>query len=351
MPLTASMTGAEFLSRTEDVRKAERMPGLGNADRAHHADLVYATLNDGTSTAQSVVAASWSRSLTNYGLDPDRAPPPRSLSQGEFQATLSRMELLVRLAQGTLDRLFQSVGDAGCCVLLTDGDGVPLDRRGMVGDDADFQAVGLWTGMVWSEASEGTNGVGTCIAEERALTIHRSEHFLTRNIGLSCTVAPIWDAQGRLMGGLDVSTCRSDLTPAILKLVASATREAAHRIELHHFREAFRHARILVGPDTGSGPAGLLAVDREDFIIGASRAARLAYSLTDERLRDPFPAEDLLNGEEVRPEEGLAIAERAAVRQALSRAKGNVSAAARLLGISRATMHRKLDRLGIGRES
>lgn len=326
------------------------MPGLDNADRAHHADLVYATLNDGTSTAQSAVAASWSRSLSNYGLDPNHSRPPHRLGHGEFQAALSRMELLVRLSQATLDRLFQSVGDAGCCVLLTDGDGVPLDRRGMAGDDADFRAVGLWTGMVWSEESEGTNGVGTCLAEGRSLTIHRGQHFLTRNIGLSCTVAPIWDAQGRLMGTLDVSTCRSDLTSAILKLIAAAAKEAAHRIETHHFREAFRHARVLVGPDTEAGPAGLLAVDREDLVIGASRAARLAYGLTDERLRDPFPAEDLLNSAGARPEEGLAAAERAAVRQALSRAKGNVSAAARLLGVSRATMHRKLARLGVGRE-
>lgn len=327
------------------------MPGMGKSDRAHHADLVYATLNDGTSGAQSAVAASWSRSMSHYGLDPDHAPPPLRLGDSEFKAALSRMELLVRLAQGTLDRLFQAVGEAGCCVLLTDDDGVPLDRRGVAGDDADFEALGLWTGMVWSEQSEGTNGVGTCIAEGRALTIHRDQHFLTRNIGLSCTVAPIWDANGRLMGTLDVSTCRSDLTPALLKLVAAATRDAAARIETQHFREAFRHARILVGPDAGNGPAGLLAVDREDLVIGASRAARLIYGLTDEHLRNPFPASDLVDGETVLPGEGLLAGERAAVRQALSRAKGNVSAAARLLGVSRATMHRKIARLGLGRES
>ncbi|WP_204350613.1 IclR family transcriptional regulator C-terminal domain-containing protein, partial [Serratia marcescens] len=70
--------------------------------------------------------------------------------------------------------------------------------------------------------------------------------FLTRNIGLSCTVAPIHDAGGRLCAALDVSTCRSDLTPAMLKLIAAATNEAAHRIEASHFRESFRHARILV---------------------------------------------------------------------------------------------------------
>lgn len=325
------------------------MAGMVATGRPHHADLIYSTLSDGAATAQSAVAASWSRSLKTHGLDPDHGRPPRRLDHAAFSAALERMELLVRLSQATIDRLFQAVGEAGCCVMLTDRDGVPLDRRGVAGDDADFLRLGLWTGMVWSEASEGTNGVGTCLAEARALTIHRDQHFLTRNIGLSCTVAPIFDAEGKLCAALDVSTCRSDLTPAMLKLIAAATNEAAHRIEASHFRESFRHARILVGQDTGRGTGGLLAVDREDLVIGASRAARLAYGLTDAHLARPFPAEDLLAGEPASPAEDLAGAERGAVQRALSRAHGNVSAAARLLGVSRATLHRKLARLGLER--
>ena len=42
-------------------------------------------------------------------------------------------------------------------------------------------------------------------------------------------------------------------------------------------------------------------------------------------------------------------AERSAVQQALARTGGNVSAAAEALGISRATLHRKIARLGLGR--
>ncbi len=42
-------------------------------------------------------------------------------------------------------------------------------------------------------------------------------------------------------------------------------------------------------------------------------------------------------------------AERAALQRALARAGGNVSAAAQQLGISRATLHRKLARFGIRR--
>jgi transcriptional regulator of acetoin/glycerol metabolism len=320
------------------------MPGRS---ASQHADRIYSVLRDQGATAQSAVAASWSRSLHRHGLDPERRRPPRRLGQAEFERAIQRMEAAVALAQEVLDRLFQVVGDSGCCVLLADRDGVPLDRRGRPGDDAEFRAASLWTGTVWSEQSEGTNGIGTALVEGRPLIIHREQHFMTRNIGLSCIAAPIWDAEGRVMGVLDVSSCRADLTPGLLKLISAATGEAAARIEARQFRQTYDGARILLTGEAGSGPPGLIAVDQEDLVIGASRAARTALGLTDERLARPFPAADLL-GREPLPD-NLAGAERGVIQRALSRVGGNVSAAARLLGISRATLHRKLARLGLGR--
>ncbi|CAB4325718.1 transcriptional regulator [Brucella sp. 191011898] len=47
------------------------------------------------------------------------------------------------------------------------------------------------------------------------------------------------------------------------------------------------------------------------------------------------------------PREDMAESERGVILRALARAEGNISAAAQLLGISRATLHRKLNRLKI----
>jgi transcriptional regulator of acetoin/glycerol metabolism len=320
------------------------MPGR---PASRHADRIYSVLKDQGSAAQSAVAASWSRSLHRYGLDPERRRPPRRLGQAEFDRACQRMEQVIRLSQEVLDRLFQTVGDSGCCLLLTDRDGVALDRRGRPADDAEFRTLGLWAGAVWNERSEGTNGVGTALAEGRPLTIHRDQHFMTRNTGMSCTAAPIWDMDGRVLGVLDVSSSRPDLTPGLLKLIAAATAEAAARIEARQFRQSFANARILLAGEAGAGPPGLIAVDHEDLVLGASRAARLAFGLTDERLARPFPVADLL-GQAAAPD-NLMEAERGAIQRALSRVGGNVSAAARLLGISRATLHRKLARLGLRR--
>ncbi len=75
-------------------------------------------------------------------------------------------------------------------------------------DDETFRQWGLWTGTVWSEESEGTNGIGTCLVERRTLTIHRDQHFHSRNTLLSCTTAPVYDHEGNLAAALDVSSCR-----------------------------------------------------------------------------------------------------------------------------------------------
>ena len=154
----------------------------------------------------------------------------------------------------------------------------------------DLQGVGPWTATVWSEECEGANGIGTCLAEQRALTVHRDQHFYARNTLLSCTSAPIYDHEGRLAAALDVSSCRADLTEGFVGLIAVAVGDAARRIEMENFRLAFPNARFLFAPDSNRGGGGLIAVDADDLVIGATRSARLALGVTRDFLKKPLPA-------------------------------------------------------------
>jgi transcriptional regulator of acetoin/glycerol metabolism len=311
-----------------------------------HEDRIIAVTRDSSASARSAVAASWARSLQRYGLDPHKPKPVRMLSAAELHLARERLGSMVRLAQSSLDLLFQAVGGVGCSVLLNDRHGVVLDRRGHPADDDVFQRCGLWPGGVWSEESEGTNGIGTCIAEERALTIHRDQHFFARNTAFSCSAAPIYDHEGQLAAALDVSSSRADLTESFVGLMTIAVADAARRIESLNFRHAFANARVVMTPDLERHTAGLLAIDRDDMIVGASHAARQAYGLTNARLAKPLPANSLLSNMD-EPSEELKRAERGALRRALAASGGNVSAAARALGVSRATLHRKMKWLGI----
>jgi len=277
-----------------------------------------------------------------HHLDPSGLSAPLRLSDAELRQARERVAPLLAAAQGAMDRLYQAVGAAGCCVLLADGEGVPVDRRGTSADDVTFQSWGLWTGALWSEEHEGTNGIGTCVVEQRPLTIDRDQHFFTRNTLLSCTAVPIYDHEAAFAGVLDVSSCRADRTDAFSSLIALAAGEAARRIEADLFRRAFAHARIVLTQGSDGQSIGLVAVDADDLVIGATRTARAAMGIAPGRALQPVPASDLLGGEPAH--DHLAGGQRAVLQRALLRAGGNVSAAAKALGVSRATLHRKLKR-------
>jgi transcriptional regulator of acetoin/glycerol metabolism len=307
---------------------------------AHHAARIEAAIASGQA-ARSALVASWRRSSRLHQLDPVRARPPQRLPDVELRQARERVAPLLAAAQSAMDRLHQAVGINGCCVLLADRDGVPVDRRGVAGDDKTFESWGLWTGAVWSEEREGTNGIGTCLVEQRALTIDREQHFFSRNTCLSCTAAPIYDPHANLAGVLDVSSCRADRTDAFTGLIDLAVSEAARRIEADLFRAAFTGARIVLTPSAEGGCGGLVAIDADDLVIGATRSARALFGLATGAVLRPVPAADLFGGAGNGCDQ-LAGSQRSVLQRALLRAEGNVSAAAKALGVSRATLHRKL---------
>lgn len=307
-----------------------------------HSEIVWETVRSRSGAAVSAIAASWCRSALKHGLDPAESRRLDRVAEAEVRRAREARAGLLRIAGPVLDHLYTLAGRSGCGVVLTDDSGIILERRTTAADTALFNQSGLAIGANWGEQAEGTNGIGTCLAEDRPVTIHRGQHFHSRNAGMSCMDAPVHDEHGHLIAALDVSSCRYDHDESTTLLVGALVADAARKIERAWFLAAFPEARIICGPETaGSGPA-LLAVDRDDLVIGATRAARRLYGLTKEALADPRPAADILGG----ADDGFGDSERAVLKRALARSGGNVAAAARALGIGRATFYRRMSRAG-----
>ncbi|RXH12484.1 sigma-54-dependent Fis family transcriptional regulator [Bradyrhizobium guangzhouense] len=230
--------------------------------------------------ASSRIENSWRRCLISHKLDPARQGPPQTLTEAEIRHVAEPMEETIRLLTPELDDLARVLRDTGYCVNLADANATMLFSR--LPGEADarmFMDWKIYTGSNFAETFEGTNGLGTCLAERKPILVHRDEHFRAQWHMFSCAVAPLFDQAGRLAGAVNITSCREDLERAAHQLALAVTMEATRRMEGAIFREHFRNAWIATVP--GDGGSGLLAYDDDHRIVGACRAARALLGLTD----------------------------------------------------------------------
>jgi transcriptional regulator of acetoin/glycerol metabolism/AraC-like DNA-binding protein len=266
-----------------------RLNRSAGSDRAaaQHAERAF-SIAHGAGPAPNIeeLSTSWLRSANRHGVDPADDAAPRILTPGELRDFRGSLDRLIFSAQDEIDRLYKVVRAAGYTILFCDTAGVAVEHRGETTEASQFEYWGTWLGGVWSEDLEGTNGIGTCIAEERPVTVHRSQHFRSRNMDLSCSGAPIFGVDGRLMAVLDVSAIDPARSEQAHALTGALTVNSARSIEERYFREHFRHAWIVAIAPLEDGASGLLlAVDGHQCIIGANRVARASLLLDDRRLQ------------------------------------------------------------------
>ena len=225
-----------------------------------------------------LVAGSWNRCIRDYGLDPSRIELD-VLSRSQLSAHRDELAEVVSLARGEMDDLAAQIAGAGYALMLTDAQGVILYNRVEARLRENFRAAGLWDGANWSEWRQGTNGIGTCIVEQRPVVIHCADHFAVRHTGLSCSAAPIRNAAGELLAVLDASSVQCEGTRAGQMHTVALVSMSARLIEKSVFLNAHRDSRVLRfhgRPEfVGLIHDGLLAIDDNDRIIAADDNAAL----------------------------------------------------------------------------
>jgi transcriptional regulator of acetoin/glycerol metabolism len=237
---------------------------------------------------RALVSRSWSRVMA-FGLDPTLANPrvPLPRSEVERRRRASPLSLVIDDLRG----LLTSVADASrFIVVVTDTDGVILWREGSASVLMQADTLGFGEGAVWTEEHVGTNAIGTALAEAAPVQLFSAEHFEEGQIPWYCTASPLHDPRtGELLGVLDVSGPALTLHPALIALVASATRLAEERLWRYHQERLERLRRsaehVLA---TASGP--LLLVDDLGWVAHHSGVAvrdRIAVPRADRALAVP----------------------------------------------------------------
>ena len=219
------------------------------------------------------VTDSWIRCSNEFKLDPTL---PGELYVVERQELLSRQQQLsfvLRAAKCEMATLYQQIARAGYAIMLTDCEGVLLNYFGDPGFTHAASKSGLLPGAVWSERFQGTNGMGTCLREQRPMMIHQGDHYLFRNTGLTCAAAPILDWRGKILAVLDASGESHRAPIHVLDLVNMSVQEIENQIFVNEYRDRRLFVFHTRPEFVSTLNKGILAIDGNGRVLAASRNA------------------------------------------------------------------------------
>jgi transcriptional regulator of acetoin/glycerol metabolism len=293
---------------------------------------------------------------------------------------------LVDTARPIIRQLARAIADTRYFAILTNHQGVVVDVDGVI-DHSDKRVSAIArVGVDLSEQSVGTTAIGAALTELRPVWLHRGEHFFNATTVYSCTGAPLFGPDGQCVGMLDLTGVETAERPELKHLVSQSVRNIENALVIQ------RPHRLLLrvnwpGTALGLESDGLIGVDEDGTVVGANQAARVLLPELNQMHHDSLHCRDLFatahemivdaarrqhsletplwNGLRLQVnaqlheqrtsaarspaapskfQSGVPLKdfETSLIRQSVDDHKGNVAEAARVLGISRATVYRKL---------
>ena len=169
------------------------------------------------------IVESWRRSLA-IGLDPTELQVPIEVDRTEVRERWLEHPL-GSLAYVLEAQLRVVAEESQSLVVVTDASGLLLHINGAESLKERAREMNFLEGARFSEAVDGTNGIGTALAADHALQVFAFEHFNQRHHQWICSSAPIHDpVSGRIVGLVDLSSLWKIAHPRSLELVTTAAR-------------------------------------------------------------------------------------------------------------------------------
>jgi transcriptional regulator of acetoin/glycerol metabolism len=367
MSVPGASNGADRLLQIEKARRAVMEEGGSMTDVLVHGWFEAAWIE-----------RSWRRCLAE-GQRPQDHVGFDMVAEQQMRRIAEANHVLVQAARPVLEQLGRAIASTRYFAILTNEDGIVIDAHGPIDRGDPRAAVITRPGVDLSERSVGTSAIGAALTELQPVWLHRGEHFFRDTSCYSCAGAPLFGPDGRCVGMLDLTGIDAAERPELKHLVAQSARSIENALTLS------RPHRIVLrmnwpGRLLGDDDDGLVCLDGDGWVAGSNAAARQMVAALaspssgpvhcSELFAQPWePLFDLARHADQEPIEvplwsGLRLAclvqaagdaragtggrmplrdvEVALIRKAVSDARGNVMEAARALGISRATVYRKL---------
>jgi transcriptional regulator of acetoin/glycerol metabolism len=214
-----------------------------------------------------------------FGLSAAMRPDYDVLPAAELTLKLEQSRVLCAHATPVMETLHEQIVNTQSMIVLTDADGLILHS---IGDD-DFlrraEKVALRPGANWAEQRQGTNAIGTALAERCPTVVHGEQHYLAANRFLTCSSVPILDPYGDLIGVLDVTGDHRSYHQHTMALAKMSVQMIENHLFTNTFRDTLQIAFHGRPEFLGTLMEGIVAFTCDGRFLSANRSAQFQLGL------------------------------------------------------------------------
>ncbi|MTI94415.1 MAG: PAS domain S-box protein [Firmicutes bacterium] len=224
------------------------------------------------------------RRCREMGVDFTRIYSSLVLEGAELRRRLEDCQELMEIAAPFMEQLLDFVRGSNFLVILTDAEGIILK---IIGDEEilnDAHNLKMIPGASMNERHIGTNAMGTGLVEGKPIQVTGKEHFVSAYHRWTCSVSPIRNPQGKIIGTLDLTGNIPLVHSHTLGMVVAA----AHAIE-SMLANKLAHNKLLVASKyiqtiVDSIDAGIFTVGARGYMKTLSKKAEQMLGFTQQEV-------------------------------------------------------------------
>ncbi len=235
---------------------------------------VPATANNVT---DQVIRASWRRCATDYGFDRGFRHDVEMADLATIKEVKDSLDDVFATSENIVHRVRQIAKDVGYVILISDSGGVVIESFADCPVGREIAGEGLRKGSIWKESLVGTNGIGTAIMSRQALTVHGRAHYNNNFGNYTCSAAPIFSSDGKVIATIDLSGRAMSNSSEEYRFAEYFAREAAQNISMLLFRRQHQgDCLVALSGEPDPMPMScraLIAANESGEILGATQEA------------------------------------------------------------------------------
>jgi transcriptional regulator of acetoin/glycerol metabolism len=230
----------------------------------------FITYGTASNPMRKEILRSWLRCRENF-VDPYRGYNNKILSHDELKDCYHNVQEMINVAKPVMRSLYNSIKGSGYMITINHKDGIIMELLGDMSIRRLAESLDVVPGASCDENIVGTTAPGISLKEGIPARVDCKEHYCEIFHYLSCSAAPIFNPQGRLLGCLVLSSTYDKAHPHTLGLVMAAAKSIEGEICYRALHNKLKKTYHYIDTISNSMSEGMISINSQGEIMHINR--------------------------------------------------------------------------------